>query len=102
MSVIFLKDGLLCWSLLKSLITRASGKLILVDNITAEELVHLVIAVQAFWLVCFTRLGEDENLVWYQIEQTQELILLERHHFESHEDVGLGLPVGVYDNLKEE
>ena len=65
MSVIFLEDGLLGWGLLKSLLVQVFGKLFLVDNIATEELVHLVIAVQAFWLVSFTRLGEDEDLVRY-------------------------------------
>ena len=60
-----------------------------------------MIAVQTFWLVSFARLGEDEDLVGYQIKQTQELVLLERHHFESHEDVRFGLPVRIYDNLEE-
>ena len=99
LSIIFFKDGLLGWGLLKSLFAQAPGKLFLVDNITTEELVHLVIAVQAFWLASFTRLGEDEDLVWYQIKQTQELILLERHHFESHEYAALGFPVRIYDYL---
>ena len=71
------------------------------DNIATEELVHLVIAVQAFWFVSFTGLGEDEDLVRYQIKQTQELILLECHHSESHENAGLGLPVRIDDNLEE-
>ena len=101
MPVIFLEDGLLGWGLLKSLFIWASGKFFLADYITTEELVHLVIAVQTFWLVSFARLGEDEDLVRYQIKQTQELVLLERHQFESHEDVSLGLPVRIYDNLEE-
>ena len=102
MPIIFLEDGLLGWSFLTSLFTWASGKLFFSDNITTEELVHLVIAVQAFWCAILAWLRSDQHLIRHCVKQIAQLLFLECSELNSHEESCFGKMVRVEDGLVHE
>ena len=70
-------------------------------DVAAEESVHLTIAVQAFWSAGLASLRVDENFVGYRVKQVHELLLLKLDDFDSHEEIGFGLVIGIDDRLED-
>ena len=71
------------------------------DDVAAEEIVHLSIAVQTFGSASLASLRVDEDFIGHHVKQVHELLLLKLDDFDAHEEVGFGLVVRINDRLDE-
>ena len=71
-----------------------------IDDIPAKELVHFVVCIKALWFCSFIGvLGADKDAVWYESENSEQLILLVLHLLNPNEKLCLWLHIHIDSDL---